>query len=147
MCSIKNYLLTLILWVSDYWNVCLTQYQLFPHFFPFPPPLSPSPVADSPQQMLTRPVWVPDAVAKDCMICQMRFSTFVRKHHCRRCGRVVCSACSPHHVSLTAADSALTGHAPSEHSKLERVCKECFKEMTAQHNRCELTCKESSCDV
>ena len=118
-------------------------------FFPPPPPspLSLSPVADSPQQMLTRPVWVPDAVAKDCMICQTRFSTFVRKHHCRRCGRVVCSACSPHHVSLTAADSALTGHAPSEHSKLERVCKECFKEMTTQHNRCELTCKESSFDV
>ena len=95
-------------------------------------------VADSPQQMVTRPVWVPDAVAKECMVCQTRFSTFVRKHHCRRCGRVVCSACSPHHVSLTAADSALLGHAPSEHSKLERVCKECFKEMTAQHNRCKL---------
>lgn len=100
------------------------------------PPLSP--VADSPQQMVTRPVWVPDAVAKECMVCRTKFSTFVRKHHCRRCGRVVCSACSPHHVSLTAADSAPSGHAPSEHGKLERVCKECFKEMTAQHNRCEL---------
>ena len=95
-------------------------------------------VADSPQQMMTRPVWVPDAVAKECMVCHIKFSTFVRKHHCRRCGRVVCSSCSPHHVSLAAVDSSMTGQTPpsGEQGKLERVCKECFKEMTAQHNRC-----------
>ena len=94
-------------------------------------------VADSPQQMITRPVWVPDAVAKECMVCHTKFSTFVRKHHCRRCGRVVCSSCSPHHVSLASSDPGSSSHTPSsgEHTKLERVCKECFKEMTAQHNR------------
>lgn len=80
---------------------------------------------------------MPDAIAKECMICQIKFSTFVRKHHCRRCGQVVCSSCSPHHVSLTATDLSVGGHTPSGvQGKLERVCKECFKEMTAQHNRC-----------
>lgn len=88
--------------------------------------------------MVTRPVWVPDAVAKECMICHIKFSTFVRKHHCRRCGRVICSSCSPHHVSLTATDLSMGSHTSSGvQGKLERVCKECFKEMTAQHNRCE----------
>lgn len=93
--------------------------------------------------MMTRPVWVPDAVAKECMVCRTKFSTFVRKHHCRRCGRVVCSSCSPHHVSLLAVETSALGHAhpPGDHGKLERVCKECFKEMTAQHNRC----KEEHC--
>lgn len=41
--------------------------------------------------------WVADADVSQCPCCQtVQFSMFDRRHHCRRCGRVVCSHCSPH---------------------------------------------------
>ncbi|XP_062324940.1 zinc finger FYVE domain-containing protein 26 isoform X2 [Osmerus eperlanus] len=39
--------------------------------------------------------WVPDPQQHVCMVCQReRFTMFNRRHHCRRCGRLVCQACS-----------------------------------------------------
>ncbi|KAI1338640.1 FYVE-domain-containing protein [Xylariaceae sp. FL0016] len=46
------------------------------------------------------PRWQPDAEATLCPICHTQFSIFVRKHHCRKCGRVVCSSCSPHRIVI-----------------------------------------------
>jgi hypothetical protein len=40
------------------------------------------------------PVWLPDT--KECMLCAKKFSQIRRRHHCRRCGWVVCAYCSPH---------------------------------------------------
>ncbi|XP_023807372.1 zinc finger FYVE domain-containing protein 26 isoform X1 [Oryzias latipes] len=39
--------------------------------------------------------WVPDSQRDLCMVCRReRFTMFNRRHHCRRCGRLVCQACS-----------------------------------------------------
>ncbi|XP_051866109.1 zinc finger FYVE domain-containing protein 26 [Pristis pectinata] len=39
--------------------------------------------------------WVPDSKAMFCLVCcKERFTMFNRRHHCRRCGRVVCQSCS-----------------------------------------------------
>ncbi len=38
--------------------------------------------------------WQRDSDAQNCPICNRPFSFFHRKHHCRNCGRVVCSDCS-----------------------------------------------------
>ncbi|KAK4226959.1 putative E3 ubiquitin-protein ligase ZNRF2 [Podospora fimiseda] len=46
------------------------------------------------------PRWQPDAEATYCFICHTQFSIFVRKHHCRKCGRVVCASCSPHRITI-----------------------------------------------
>ncbi|CAG9971721.1 unnamed protein product, partial [Clonostachys byssicola] len=35
------------------------------------------------------PRWQPDAEVTYCPICQTQFSIFVRKHHCRKCGRII----------------------------------------------------------
>ncbi|KAI1106691.1 FYVE-domain-containing protein [Jackrogersella minutella] len=53
----------------------------------------------SPQD-LTLPRWQPDSEVTYCPICHTQFSFFVRKHHCRKCGRVVCNACSPHKITI-----------------------------------------------
>lgn len=46
------------------------------------------------------PRWQPDAEVTYCPICSTQFSFFIRKHHCRKCGRVVCARCSPHRITI-----------------------------------------------
>ncbi|RKP36385.1 hypothetical protein BJ085DRAFT_21759, partial [Dimargaris cristalligena] len=38
--------------------------------------------------------WEPDEAARHCRLCERRFTLFVRRHHCRRCGILVCDPCS-----------------------------------------------------
>mmetsp|Transcript_25493 Transcript_25493/g.101596 ORF Transcript_25493/g.101596 Transcript_25493/m.101596 type:complete len:157 (-) Transcript_25493:982-1452(-) len=41
------------------------------------------------------PQWTPDAAAPRCELCRKDFTVVRRRHHCRKCGRCVCSECSP----------------------------------------------------
>lgn len=38
--------------------------------------------------------WVSDDSVNNCYSCDLAFSYFVRKHHCRLCGRIFCDKCS-----------------------------------------------------
>lgn len=40
-----------------------------------------------------KPIWIPDEEAPQCMNCNQRFTVIRRRHHCRACGRVLCSNC------------------------------------------------------
>lgn len=46
------------------------------------------------------PVWQPDSEVSECPICSRQFTFWFRKHHCRKCGRVVCATCSPHRITI-----------------------------------------------
>lgn len=46
------------------------------------------------------PKWQPDSEVAACPICSRQFSFWFRKHHCRKCGRVVCANCSPHRITI-----------------------------------------------
>ncbi|KAL9122738.1 MAG: hypothetical protein Q9187_000719, partial [Circinaria calcarea] len=46
------------------------------------------------------PRWQPDAEVSHCPICGRTFAFWYRKHHCRKCGRVVCANCSPHRITI-----------------------------------------------
>ena len=59
------------------------------------------------------PVWINDKDAVDCMICKKQFTMLNRRHHCRKCGKVVCGSCSEHKVTLPNIGSA-------------RVCEDCY---------------------
>ncbi|KAK3940042.1 FYVE zinc finger-domain-containing protein [Diplogelasinospora grovesii] len=72
---------------------------------PAPPPTLPTPSVPRPAERrgppeIVLPRWQPDAEVTYCPICHTQFSIFVRKHHCRKCGRVVCNACSPHRITI-----------------------------------------------
>ncbi|XP_078396933.1 pleckstrin homology domain-containing family F member 2 isoform X1 [Cetorhinus maximus] len=61
-------------------------------------------------------VWVPDSEANICMRCQkVKFTPVSRRHHCRKCGFVVCGPCSDKRFLL-----------PSQSSKPVRVCSFCY---------------------
>lgn len=49
---------------------------------------------------VVRARWQPDAEVTYCPICRTQFGWVVRKHHCRKCGRVVCGACSTHRITI-----------------------------------------------
>ena len=75
-------------------------------------------------------IWQPDYTAQECPTCMRRFSTFVRKHHCRVCGRVICYQCSLSRVALSqdvcvnTPDGLGSTSAPSMY---HRVCDECMR--------------------
>ena len=61
------------------------------------------------------PSWFDDTPA--CMLCEKRFSTLTRRHHCRACGYCVCSGCASTYVTLPRTN------------KRVRVCNKCVGEM------------------
>ena len=60
--------------------------------------------------------WIIDEDIHTCMICDREFGFFLRKHHCRSCGNVVCYICSPDFVVI------------EEMTELgeQRVCIQCY---------------------
>ncbi|KAK9971933.1 hypothetical protein ABG768_025271 [Culter alburnus] len=59
--------------------------------------------------------WIPDMASAICMRCSKRFNIAIRRrHHCRRCGYIVCQACSKSRALL-----------PNISSKPVRVCRNC----------------------
>ncbi|KAJ2350584.1 hypothetical protein GGH91_000042 [Coemansia sp. RSA 2671] len=52
------------------------------------------------RQCLPESAWEPDEATAVCRQCSRRFSLFLRRHHCRRCGLVFCDSCSSKRVLL-----------------------------------------------
>ncbi|KAH8375975.1 hypothetical protein KR200_012072 [Drosophila serrata] len=69
-----------------------------------------------PKQAPSRQQWTRDEEASHCMCCRRAaFTMLMRRHHCRRCGRVVCYACSTHRMRI-----------PELYDELEvRICNDC----------------------
>ncbi|CAL9686821.1 unnamed protein product [Knipowitschia caucasica] len=69
-----------------------------------------------PEQPPAQKDWVPDTQHSICMVCHReRFTMFNRRHHCRRCGRLVCQACSEKKMVVEGS--------PGEEV---RVCDQCY---------------------
>ena len=60
------------------------------------------------------PGWVPDDDVSSCSLCNLAFSFYRRKHHCRNCGNLVCYSCSPSRLPT-----------PNSKGKPVRVCTAC----------------------
>ncbi|XP_029355642.1 FYVE and coiled-coil domain-containing protein 1 [Echeneis naucrates] len=58
--------------------------------------------------------WLVDKEATHCLGCQGQFTWWLRRHHCRLCGRIFCYYCSNNYV--------MTKHS----GKKERCCKDCY---------------------
>lgn len=54
-----------------------------------------------PDKIPSKEQWVEDYSVDRCMLCHTSiFSMIIRRHHCRRCGRLVCHACSRHRMQV-----------------------------------------------
>lgn len=66
-------------------------------------------------------VWVPDSDASTCMHClKTKFTPINRRHHCRKCGAVVCGTCSNKKFLL-----------PYQAERPLRVCISCYDALAA----------------
>ncbi len=80
--------------------------------------------------------WVSDSAVTSCYSCACTFSLFIRRHHCRVCGRIFCHNCCnnwkkiPANISIPQKNytmrDALTGYIYSK-TDAERVCNNCSK--------------------
>ena len=62
------------------------------------------------------PRWLPDAEVRACQTCAATFGNVTqRRHHCRHCGRVLCSSCSRDRCAIPKFGI----------SRLVRVCGDC----------------------
>jgi len=71
---------------------------------------------------VTAVTWIPDARVRNCMACGSGFNMLRRKHHCRSCGQIFCSACSAKTVALP----GVLGHAEPV-----RVCDSCYEKQNS----------------
>ncbi|KAL0820310.1 hypothetical protein ABMA28_006218 [Loxostege sticticalis] len=70
-------------------------------------------------------VWVPDNEASICMHCKKtQFTVLNRRHHCRKCGSVVCGPCSSKRFVLK-----------GQSEKPLRVCLQCYDELNRERAR------------
>ena len=64
----------------------------------------------------SKDLWVANDEVTQCPCCEIvQFSMFNRRHHCRRCGRVVCSCCSAHRLIVDGYGDVAV-----------RTCNDCF---------------------
>ena len=97
--------------------------------------------------------WMPDSAAPNCCACGIKFDTFNRRHHCRKCGKIFCySDCSKfiaiptRLVNVPTTPSSWLGNlsslayisssllsassASSTSSASSRVCNKCYNDLT-----------------
>ncbi|RZF42354.1 hypothetical protein LSTR_LSTR004162 [Laodelphax striatellus] len=69
------------------------------------------------------PIWIQDKKVTMCQSCTAEFTVTFRRHHCRACGKVVCSNCSEN-------------KAPLQYLKFQsaRVCDDCHSYLIKEFN-------------
>eukprot|EP01084_Bolivina_argentea_P003793 7151_1 len=53
------------------------------------------------QRELAAPLMVPDDWSENCMICEKPFTFVNRRHHCRKCGKLICGKCGKYKLVST----------------------------------------------
>lgn len=66
--------------------------------------------------------WIIDQDVKKCLLCNKAFSLFLRRHHCRNCGYVVCDSCSSHRAIIRQLKEEATSVFSRPDSRVCNVC-------------------------
>ena len=80
-----------------------------------------------------RPEWTSDSLVDTCPSCEKKFSTMLRKHHCRACGQIWCWKCARFFILLREYD----------YKDPERVCNACVRRVSNSDYQSNYTVYES----
>lgn len=72
-------------------------------------------------------VWFDDQLSNGCLLCGNTFTVWLRRHHCRSCGTLVCQPCSLRKLQFT------KGSNKEGKPSIERACDKCFNQY---HSKC-----------
>jgi len=87
--------------------------------------------------------WVEDDKVNQCHQCGRTFGLFIRKHHCRVCGRIFCWECSKNSIQI----SPKLGMALRPYKNFAGGLVSYFREMTGKTTEKEMSQKHRVCDV
>ncbi|AYV78481.1 MAG: phosphoinositide 3-kinase [Edafosvirus sp.] len=92
--------------------------------------------------------WIDDSLVLACQECFATFSLFLRKHHCRSCGRIFCYKCSSYSINIPEDFTFLHKNNDTDYLKWVpyfnahtsdttgapvRVCKKCYNSIKSYH--------------
>ena len=75
------------------------------------------------------PYWVPDDASNNCSCCNSEFTVLNRRHHCRRCGNLVCKTCCKNTKLLINIDK----------NKAVKICDICYQYIQTQQPQIQQT--------
>src|SRR3989338_2599755 len=87
--------------------------------------------------------WIPDEKISQCFKCHETFGLFLRKHHCRVCGRIFCWKCSQNLIRV----SPRLGMAMKPYKEWGGNIVSYFRELTGRPTELETQQKYRVCDV
>lgn len=79
-------------------------------------------------QARTPTTWIPDARVQRCFTCNVEFSMFRRKHHCRSCGRIFCAGCTAYREIMPSYYRSYAP-SPSQNTETQRMCGKCASKL------------------
>lgn len=90
--------------------------------------------------------WVDDTTVSNCYKCDVSFTMFSRKHHCRSCGKIFCYYCSTKKIVIRLTNKSkkpeyfsIYNYIPyAGESELERVCDSCHEKISALNKLCKI---------
>jgi ankyrin repeat protein len=74
--------------------------------------------------------WMPDNAADECVLCMSSWGLTRRRHHCRRCGLLVCAQCSSRRFDMNLFSGAVAGGSADA---IERCCDGCYNLLKHKH--------------
>ncbi|KAM9922774.1 hypothetical protein OXX80_011759 [Metschnikowia pulcherrima] len=82
--------------------------------------------------MSSVPRWKADSASSKCYLCKTRFTLLNRRHHCRKCGQLVCAGCSAQSVRYFPGTYVLNAQNTPETAKSHihyKTCDVCADEI------------------
>lgn len=108
----------------------------------------------------SKSAWQSDSLVAQCNSCNKRFGTFLRRHHCRGCGKLFCAACCQDNLHLlNDSDGSVLGvteglahlSASDEHRGFpairQRSCRSCFQQAEELDTRKQLLMDKSKAEL
>ncbi|KAI8327182.1 ankyrin repeat-containing domain protein [Blakeslea trispora] len=79
--------------------------------------------------------WERNDQVLNCRRCHRFFNLLVRRHHCRKCGQIVCDRCSMNRMMLSTEEMVHPPHQQLEVCEPQRICDHCAEQVVIENSK------------